>query len=107
MPKPPLLAEEKKLENGLTTTFMVLQMQEILTAALTAEAQALVDYNKALAQLAFAEGEHHGKTTPEAAGQMTGTPEWKTSGKLSTKTVLPHTAALNCSASLQARHGPG
>jgi outer membrane protein TolC len=51
-----LLAEEKKLENGLSTTFMVLQMQEILTAALTAEAQALVDYNKALAQLAFAEG---------------------------------------------------
>jgi outer membrane protein TolC len=51
-----LLAEEKKLENGLTTTFVVLQMQEILTAARTAEAQALVDYNKALVQLAFAEG---------------------------------------------------
>jgi len=51
-----LLAEEKKLQNGLTTTFIVLQMQEILTAARTAEAQALVDYNKALAQLAFAEG---------------------------------------------------
>jgi hypothetical protein len=31
-------------------------MQEILTAALKAEAQALVDYNKALAQLAFADG---------------------------------------------------
>ncbi len=51
-----LLAEEKKLQNGLTTTFIVLQMQEILTAARTAEAQALADYNKALAQLAFAEG---------------------------------------------------
>jgi outer membrane protein TolC len=60
-----LAAEEKKLANGLTTTFIVLQMQEILTAALTAEAQALVDYNKALAQLAFAEGttmeRHHFK----------------------------------------------
>jgi outer membrane protein TolC len=51
-----LAAEEKKLDNGLTTTFIVLQMQEILTAALTAEAQALVDYNKAIAQLDFAEG---------------------------------------------------
>jgi outer membrane protein TolC len=51
-----LLAEEKKLQNGLTTTFIVLQMQEILTAARTAEAQALAAYNKALAQLAFAEG---------------------------------------------------
>jgi len=51
-----LAAEEKKLEQGLTTTFIVLQMQEILTAALKAEAQALVDYNKALAQLAFADG---------------------------------------------------
>ena len=51
-----LAAEEKKLENGLTTTFVVLQFQEILIAALTAEVQALVDYNKALAQLAFAEG---------------------------------------------------
>jgi outer membrane protein TolC len=51
-----LAAEEKKLQNGLTTTFVVLKMQETLTAALTAEAQALVDYNKALAELAFAEG---------------------------------------------------
>jgi len=51
-----LAAEEKKLQNGLSTTFMVLQLQETLTAARTAEVQALVDYNKALAQLAFAEG---------------------------------------------------
>jgi len=49
-------AEEKKLQNGLSTTFLVLQMQEALIAARTAEAQALADYNKALAQLAFAEG---------------------------------------------------
>ncbi len=51
-----LAAEQKKLQNGLSTTFLVLQMQEILTAAQTAETQAVVNYNKALAQLAFAEG---------------------------------------------------
>ena len=64
-----LAAEEKKLQNGLTTTFVVLQMQEILTAALTAEARALEDYNKALAQLAFADGttmeKHHLKLQPK------------------------------------------
>lgn len=51
-----LAAEEKKLQNGLSTTFVVLQLQETLTAARTAEIAALVDYNRALAQLAFAEG---------------------------------------------------
>jgi outer membrane protein TolC len=49
-------AETKKLQNGFTTSFVVLQYQEILTAARTAEVRAEVDYNKALAQLAFAEG---------------------------------------------------
>jgi outer membrane protein TolC len=49
-------AEEKKLQNGLTTTFVVLQLQETLTQARTAEAQALADYNRSLSQLAFAEG---------------------------------------------------
>jgi outer membrane protein len=51
-----LAAEEKKLQNGLSTTFVVLQLQETLTVARTAEIAALVDYNRALAQLAFAEG---------------------------------------------------
>jgi outer membrane protein TolC len=51
-----LAAEQKKLANGLSTTFVVLQLQEILTSARTAEAQALTEYNKALAQLQFAEG---------------------------------------------------
>jgi hypothetical protein len=41
----------------------VLQLQETLTATRTAEVQALADYNKILAQLAFAEGsileKHH------------------------------------------------
>lgn len=49
-------AETKKFQNGFSTSFMVLQFQETLTAARTAEIRAQVDYNKALAQLAFAEG---------------------------------------------------
>jgi outer membrane protein TolC len=51
-----LQAEEKKLENGKSTSFFVLQLQRDLTAASSAEAQALAGYNKALAQLALAEG---------------------------------------------------
>jgi outer membrane protein len=58
-----LAAEIKKLQNGLSTAFFVLQLQEVLTAARTAEVQALADYNKIIAQLAFAEGDilekHH------------------------------------------------
>jgi len=58
-----LAAETKKFQNGLTTSFMVLQFQETLTTARTSEVRAQVDYNKALAQLAFAEGtileKHH------------------------------------------------
>jgi outer membrane protein TolC len=56
-------AEVKKLQNGLSTAFFVLQLQETLTLARTAELQALADYNKIIAQLAFAEGstleKHH------------------------------------------------
>jgi outer membrane protein len=58
-----LAAEVKKLQNGLSTAFFVLQLQETLTAARTAEIQALADYNKIIAQLAFAEAtileKHH------------------------------------------------
>lgn len=58
-----LAAEVKKLQNGLSTAFFVLQLQEVLTAARTAEVQALVDYNKIIAQLSFAEAsileKHH------------------------------------------------
>jgi outer membrane protein TolC len=58
-----LAAEVKKLQNGFSTAFFVLQLQETLTAARTAELQALADYNKIIAQLAFAEGstleKHH------------------------------------------------
>jgi outer membrane protein TolC len=49
-------AEHKKFQNGISTSFEVLQFQEIVTEALTAEIRAKVEYNKALAQLAFAEG---------------------------------------------------
>jgi outer membrane protein len=49
-------AENKKFQNGFATSFEVLQFQEILTAARTAEIRAEDDYNKILAQLAFAEG---------------------------------------------------
>jgi hypothetical protein len=49
-------AEQTKLANGLSTSFIVLQFQERLTAARSAEIRALADYNRALVQLAFAEG---------------------------------------------------
>jgi HAE1 family hydrophobic/amphiphilic exporter-1 len=51
-----LAAEQKKLANGLSTSFFVLQLQETLTLARTTEILALADYNKAVAQLTFAEG---------------------------------------------------
>ncbi|MCI0533979.1 MAG: TolC family protein [Verrucomicrobiales bacterium] len=51
-----LEAEEKKLDNGRTTSFVVLQLQRELTTAQLAELAALAEYNKALAQLALREG---------------------------------------------------
>ena len=51
-----LEAEQKKLQNGVSTPFVVLQLQQKLTDARTAEIRALSDYNKALAQLALNEG---------------------------------------------------
>lgn len=51
-----LEAEQKKLETGRSTSFFVLQFQRDLTAARSAEVQALADYNIALVQLAFNEG---------------------------------------------------
>ena len=51
-----LSAEQKKYENGKSTSFLVLQAQRDLTARRFEEIQALVDYNKALAGLAAAEG---------------------------------------------------
>jgi len=49
-------AEQKKLQNGKSTSFQVLQLQRDLTAARSAEIRALADYNIALTQLALNEG---------------------------------------------------
>lgn len=49
-------AERKKLENGKSTSFFVLQLQKDLTAARSGEIRALTDYNKSLADLARGEG---------------------------------------------------
>jgi outer membrane protein TolC len=49
-------AEQKKLENGKSTTYTVLQMQRDLTTARGNLIQALDTYNKALAQLSLDEG---------------------------------------------------
>lgn len=51
-----LKAEQTKLETGLSTSFIVLQLQRELTSARSAEIRALADYNIALARLAFNEG---------------------------------------------------
>jgi len=49
-------AEQKKYAVGKSTTFTVLQLQNNLTAARSQEIRSLADYNKALANLAEAEG---------------------------------------------------
>lgn len=51
-----LEAEQKKLESGKSTSFVVLQLQKNLTDARSAEIRALADYNITLANLALAEG---------------------------------------------------
>jgi len=51
-----LAAEEKKLENGKSTSFIVLQLQRDLTTARSDEIRALTDYNKALASHSQSEG---------------------------------------------------
>jgi outer membrane protein len=49
-------AEQKKLESGKSTSFVVLQLQSDLTSARANEISALADYNIALAVLAQREG---------------------------------------------------
>ena len=51
-----LQAEQKKLREGLSTSFLVLQAQTQLTAAHTAEIRARVSYNQARIALARADG---------------------------------------------------
>jgi outer membrane protein TolC len=49
-------AEQKKLENGKSTSYLVMQFQRDLTNARSQEIRALADYNNALAQIAQMEG---------------------------------------------------
>jgi outer membrane protein TolC len=49
-------AEVKKLENGKSTSFNVLSLQNDLTTSRSDEIRALADYNKSLAELYFFEG---------------------------------------------------
>lgn len=51
-----LAAEQKKLENGKSTSFVVLQLQRDLTTARSEEVRAVAEYNKSLANLSRAEG---------------------------------------------------
>lgn len=51
-----LAAEEKKLEAGRSTSFVVLQLQRDLTRARSEESRAVADYHKALSNVAFNEG---------------------------------------------------
>jgi outer membrane protein len=51
-----LSAEQKKLENGKSTSFLVLQAQRDLTVRRSEEIRALADYNNALAALSNREG---------------------------------------------------
>lgn len=60
-----LLAEQRRLDSGKSTSFIVLQLQRDLTQARTSEILAQVDYNLQLSALALAEGtmlERHGVT---------------------------------------------
>jgi outer membrane protein TolC len=49
-------AEQKKLDNGKSTSFQVLYLLNVLTQRRFAEIQAVTAYNEALAGLAYAEG---------------------------------------------------
>ena len=51
-----LEAERRKLEQNLVPPFIVMEAQRAVTLAASAEKRALADYNKARAQLNFAEG---------------------------------------------------
>lgn len=51
-----LSAEQKKFENGMSTSFQVLQFQTDLTTAEARENLAIVDYNKSQAELQRVQG---------------------------------------------------
>ena len=58
-----LEAEQKRYDNGMSTSFQVLTFQNDLTAARSSEIQAITDYNKALVQLGLVTA-----TLPERSG---------------------------------------
>jgi outer membrane protein TolC len=49
-------AEQKKYENGKSTSFFVLEFQRDLTSARAEEIRSLADYNRSLAEFYFSEG---------------------------------------------------
>jgi outer membrane protein TolC len=49
-------AEQKKFENGMSTSFLVLQAQDALRSAERRQNLAIVDYNKSLASLEKSKG---------------------------------------------------
>ena len=51
-----LEAEQRKLDSGKSTSFVVLQLQRDLTSARNGEIAALADYNRQQSALALAEG---------------------------------------------------
>ena len=51
-----LVAEQRKLDSGKSTSFVVLQLQRDVTSARKAEIAALADYNQKRSTLALAEG---------------------------------------------------
>jgi outer membrane protein TolC len=80
-----VVAEEKRLRLGVTTSYQVLQVQEDLTAAQTQEVQAQIAYEQSLVDLQLAEGmllENLGVTfeAPDAAEPVgywrSLTPQW-------------------------------
>lgn len=61
-------AERRRYENGMTTNFQVLQIQQQLSDARRSELQAIINYNQAVARYEAATGtilETHGITTEE------------------------------------------
>lgn len=63
-----LEAEQKRYENGLSTSFQVLEIQEDLSIALSNEVNAVINYRKAVVQLDRATGELLDKTGVRLAG---------------------------------------
>ncbi len=65
-----LAAEQRKLEVGTSTPFVVLQLQNNLTTARSAEIRALADYNEALTLLALYEGTDPGTASSDGEGGL-------------------------------------